>query len=71
MNLSTRATCTRALYARLAFLDNDVRDNWDYYRKDDWRGQIHRRRVAAEIREIRAALRELQFIDWSRGEVAA
>ena len=71
MTFATRATCTRALYARLAFLDNDIRDNWDYYAKGDWRGDLHRRRAAAEIREIRAALRELRFIDWSRGEVAA
>ena len=71
MTISTRATCTRALYARLEALDNDIRDNSDYYAKGNWRGEIHRRRAASEIRDIRAALRELRFIDWARGEVAA
>jgi hypothetical protein len=65
MTRSTRATCTRALYARLEALDDDLRTNTDYYDRHDWRGQIHRKRAAAEIMEIRAALRELRFIEWA------
>jgi hypothetical protein len=64
MTRSTRATCTRALYARLEALDNDLRDNADYYAKGDWRTELHRKRAAVEILEIRAALRELRFIEW-------
>jgi hypothetical protein len=61
----TRATCTRALYDRLDFLERDVKDNADFYDKDDWRGQVHRKSVAIEILSIRRALRELRFVDWA------
>lgn len=64
MTRETRATCTRALYERMDFLERDVRDNGDFYDKSDWRGQIHRKSVAVEIMAIRRALRELQFIEW-------
>ena len=64
MTRETRATCTRALYDRLDFLERDVKDNADFYDKDDWRGQLHRKRVAVEIHDIRSALRELRFLDW-------
>ena len=65
MTQETRATCTRALYDRLDFLERDVKDNADFYDKDDWRGQVHRKSVAFEIRAIRRALRELQFVEWA------
>lgn len=64
MTRSTLAICTKALYARLEALDNDLRDNGDYYSRDSWRGQVHRKQAAVEILEIRAALKELRFIEW-------
>ena len=64
MTSETRATCREALYARMEFLERDVKQNGDFYDKDDWRGQQHRKRVAVELRAIRAALAELRFIDW-------
>lgn len=64
MTRATLATCTRALYARLEALDNDIRTNGDYYRRSDWRGQIHRKRAAAEILSIRRAIKELRLIEW-------
>jgi hypothetical protein len=64
MTRETRATCTRALYDRLDFLERDVKDNADFYDKDDWRGRQHRKKVAREIRSIRSALSELRFLDW-------
>lgn len=63
---STRATCTRALYVRLEALDNDLRTNQDYFSRNSWRGQIHRKRAAAEILSIRRALKELRFIEWAK-----
>ena len=67
MTRETRATCTRALYARLDFLERDVRDNADFYDRDDWRGQIHRKNAARKIVAIRRALAELRFVDWAKG----
>ena len=64
MTAETRATCREALYARMEFLERDVRDNADLYDRQDWRGQQHRKAVAAELRAIRRALVELRFIDW-------
>lgn len=71
MTAETRATCRDALYARLAFLERDVRDNADFYDRHDWRGQQHRRKVAVEMRAIRRALAELRFIDWGSREHVA
>ena len=70
MTRETRATCTRALYDRLDFLERDVRDNADFYDKDDWRGQMHRKNTAREIAAIRRALKELRFVDWATKEAA-
>ena len=70
MTRETRATCTRALYERLDFLERDVRDNADFYDKADWRGQQHRKNAAREILSIRRALKELRFIDWAKREAA-
>ena len=65
MTRETRATCTRALYARLDALENERRWNPDYYDKDSWRGQIHRKNAAREIVLIRRALAELRFVEWA------
>ena len=64
MTRETRDTCRAALYARMEFLERDVRDNADFYDRHDWRGQQHRKAVADELRAIRRALVELRFIDW-------
>lgn len=68
MTRETRATCTRALYARLDALERDTRDNPDYYDRDTWRGQIHRKNAAREIVAIRRALAELRFVEWAKGD---
>jgi hypothetical protein len=65
MTRETRATCTRALYDRLDFLQRDVQMNSDFYDRHDWRGQVHRKSVAVEIRSIRRALKELRFVEWA------
>lgn len=70
MTAETRATCRDALYARMDFLERDVKQNSDYYDRHDWRGQQHRKAVADELRRIRKALTELSFIDWGRRGVA-
>ena len=68
MTRETRATCTRALYDRLDFLERDVRDNGDFYDRTTWRGQVHRKNAAREIVAIRRALAELRFVDWAKGD---
>ena len=70
MTRETRATCTRALYARLDALERDIRDNADFYDRTTWRGQIHRKNAAREIVLIRRALAELRFIEWGMRDAA-
>lgn len=59
MTPATRDTAIRALRASLDTMLNDIRINSDWYVKGDWRGDLHRKSAAVEIRAIRQALREL------------
>lgn len=53
-----RGTIREALEYRLGVLVDRARTD-PYYARGDWRQELHRRRLADDIRHLRAALREL------------
>ena len=65
MTPETRGIAVEAIEYRLDSLINSIRKHrFAHYRKGDWRGDIHRRDAARDLRAMRSALRELKPRPW-------
>lgn len=67
MTPETRDVAAEAVEYRLDSLVDSIRTHrYDHYLKGDWRGDIHRRDAARDLRGLRKALRELKPQKWPR-----
>lgn len=61
MTPQTRDVALDALRAKLDALLTELRaGRFGEYDKGDWRAQMHRQRMAVELRRVRAAIREIE-----------